>query len=784
MKKILLLLTVLIAFSLTMAQTAKIKNEPITPHALISMNLTSVTNSVYAGLDIVPNGTFVYASPQNIGNTEPITNATFQILSQPAGGTAAITVFNGNWVYFKPNVVGAYQVKLTITTASGTDDTTKTYYASNYVGVGNFQGVAGAWPKCMSCHAGMPAFAAIYDKWKVSGHANVFNVQLSTSTHYSTSCMKCHTTGYDHNVVSNNGGFDDVAASLGWQFYGQTSTAKWDSLVTYYPTLVNLATIGCESCHGAGSQHANGGSTTFIEISNEAGNCAQCHDEPWRHNIYSMYENSTHAEAVWSNSFAQGASSQNNSLSNCIRCHDAKGFINFTKGLTTNTTGMNAADHVAITCAACHDPHGNEFESALRPTPAGSDTLANGYQYTEGGKGQICMNCHKARANNVTYVQTGVTSSHWGPHHSTQTDNLLGKNAAEFNGVAYQSNAHKFAIANLCVDCHMVATVDTGSVNRDKVGGHSWTLHNSETDFYHTAACVNCHGPKTNWNDFMAIADHDGDGNIESIPNEVDGLIEKLIYYLPPAQQDTVIYSQVTSLDQKKAYFNYQLIAYDGSKGMHNSKFAIDVLTKSIIALGGVIPVELISFTGGEADNMVTLSWETATETNNRGFNIERRTSKVWENVGFVNGNGTSTEVHGYTFSENVSNISGTSVYYRLKQVDFDGTASYSKEIEITIDGGPKEFSLSQNYPNPFNPATIIKYNVPFQSNVKIVVYNLMGEVVTELVNAVKGAGYHEARFDAVSKQLASGVYLYRIEASAIDGSKTFKQTKKMVLMK
>lgn len=144
MKKIILLLTVLVAFTLTMAQTAKIKNEAMTPHRLIEMNLTSVTNSVYSGLDIVPNGTYVYLAPQNVGNTDPITNATFQILSAPGGSATALTVFNGNWVYFKPDVKGAYQVKLTITTANGTDDTTRTYYAADFVGVGNFQNVAGA----------------------------------------------------------------------------------------------------------------------------------------------------------------------------------------------------------------------------------------------------------------------------------------------------------------------------------------------------------------------------------------------------------------------------------------------------------------------------------------------------------------------------------------------------------------------------------------------------------------------------------------------------------------
>ncbi len=332
MKKALLaLLVVFLTVNFSMAQRGKIVIENVTPHSVTSLGLP--TNSVSTGLKIVPNGTYVYLSAWNWGSTAAITSADFTITSQPAGSNATLTVFNPTWVYFKPEVKGEYEISLHMVTTSGSHDTTATIVAANFVGVGNYEGVPAAYPNCMSCHGSTPKFIDIFNKWKTSGHATIFKVEVTSgSASYSTSCMKCHTTGYDHNVVAANNGFDDVAAQLGWVWQGPPNAGKWDSLKTNFPGLVNHATIGCEACHGPGSEHAFGGVVANIQISREDGICGQCHDEPWRHNKYSEYENSVHAEAVWSNSFAQGSSSQNNSLGNCIRCHDAKGYINFTKG--------------------------------------------------------------------------------------------------------------------------------------------------------------------------------------------------------------------------------------------------------------------------------------------------------------------------------------------------------------------------------------------------------------------------------------------------------------------
>ncbi len=694
-KKILLFVSLMLFCGITFAQTAKIVTEAVSPHQLEEYGLQ--TNSVSTGLDVVANGTNVYLSAHNIGNSQAITSAVFTFVSKPAGSAAAFETINDTWSTFIPDAKGAYTVKLTITTSAGTDDTTKTIYASDWVGVGNFNGVTATYPNCMVCHQYTPKFIDIFDRWKVSGHANIFNEQIRTSTHYSTSCMKCHTIGYDHNLEVDNNGFDDVAESLGWVWDGHSNPGKWDTLVTEYPGLVNFATIGCENCHGPGSEHTMGGNTAKIDITLDAGVCAQCHDEPWRHNIYRMFENSVHSEAIWSNSFSQGSSSQNNSLSNCIRCHDAKGYVNFTKGMTTNTTGMVEADHTAITCQACHDPHGNDNVASLRYIPAGSDTLGNGYQYTLGGTGKVCMNCHKARRDNGTYVPSGSISSHWGPHHSVQSDVLMAENAAQF-GSPYLSSPHKFALENLCVDCHMVATVDTGNVNRDKVGGHSWALSNEATGYDHTVGCVKCHGQREDFEAFIARIDYDEDGQVEPIREEIEGLTTLLRVTLPPRGIDSLNLPAIgDSMEFRKAYWNYQLIAYDGSGGMHNAMFAVDVLRKTIQGIGG--PLTSIRVEDAET---------------------------------------------------------------------------------------PESFALLQNYPNPFNPSTTIRYSVPFESKVKIVIYSLTGEMVREIVNRVQSTGTYETLFSTYSagKELSSGVYFYSIEAKALDGSKTFRETKKMILMK
>lgn len=577
------------SFLAAQAPTARIITEPVSSETLTNLGLT--TNSVSAGLPVFANQTYVYLSANDVGNYQPVLTSAFNLFSKPGGSTAVLEDLGvANWKGLKADVKGTYKVELTITTANGTDQDTITLFAGDYVGVGNFDGVTGSFPSCMSCHTGQPTFDNIYSSWQNTGHANTLKKAMDTWSFFDASCLKCHSTGTDYNLVAANNGFDDVAASLGWVWVGPPAAGKWAAFKSAYPGAVKFATIGCENCHGAGSNHpgSQAGSQFKTMATYEAGVCDQCHAESQG----VQYENSLHSEALWSNSFAQGTSSQNNGLNNCIRCHDAKGYINFTNGTITNTTGMTRSMHVSITCQTCHDPHGTTNDYNLRNSPSSSDTLGNGFAYTVGGNGKLCMDCHKARRDNVSYQNTNISST-WGPHHSVQTDNLLGKNAYQFSG-AYQTNMVHQNLTDACATCHMTVSPDTSVTNANKVGAHTFRLKNPDTGYEHLGGCTTCHGSKSSFDDFMAAnpVDVDGDGTVENIPAEIEGALRNIRMLLPPVGQDTIIWTEIRasgdSVLYKKAYWNYQLIAYDGSRGMHNSKFAFDVLTQTQNALGFV----------------------------------------------------------------------------------------------------------------------------------------------------------------------------------------------------
>ena len=208
-----------------------------------------------------------------------------------------------------------------------------------------------------------------------------------------------------------------------------------------------------------------------------------------------------------------------------------------------------------------------------------------------------------------------------------------------------------------------------------------------------------------------------------------------------------------------------------------------------------LVPVELTSFVANVIDGNVVLNWITATELNNSGFEIQKgsHTSTSlnvtdWESIGFVNGNSTTTEKSFYSFADH-SPVAGKS-FYRLKQIDFDGSFEYSNIVEVDF-SLPIEFLLEQNYPNPFNPSTTIRYSIlsVFSTtgrnlNVVLKVYDVLGNEIAELVNEEKPEGNYEINFDA--SKLSSGVYFYKLQASdpeTISGQ-GFVESKKMILIR
>lgn len=195
-------------------------------------------------------------------------------------------------------------------------------------------------------------------------------------------------------------------------------------------------------------------------------------------------------------------------------------------------------------------------------------------------------------------------------------------------------------------------------------------------------------------------------------------------------------------------------------------------------ALAQVVPVELTSFAAKANGLDVELIWTTSTETNNYGFEIQRKSLDDYITVGFVKGNGTTTNQQSYSFTD--KGLVEGSYIYRLKQIDYSGAYHFSNEVEVDVNG-PKVFFIEQNYPNPFNPSTKIRFNLAVNSKVSLKVYNLIGEEVAELLNGQMNAGRQEAEFNA--SNLNSGIYIYKLEAVGEDGS-TFISSKKMTLIK
>jgi len=203
--------------------------------------------------------------------------------------------------------------------------------------------------------------------------------------------------------------------------------------------------------------------------------------------------------------------------------------------------------------------------------------------------------------------------------------------------------------------------------------------------------------------------------------------------------------------------------------------------------LNNPLPVELSSFSANIKGNIVNLNWETTSEISNYGFEIERR-QKVnskpgvcnaeWTKIGFVEGRGNCNSPNEYRYSVFLTQPGRYS--FRLKQIENDGDHSYSSEVEI--DYIPEDFLLHQNFPNPFNPETMISYQLKETALVRMIVYDVKGEIVEEVENCVKEAGYH--RTILIGDRLASGIYFCRLEVVNQSGNIVFRKIIKMTLLK
>lgn len=217
----------------------------------------------------------------------------------------------------------------------------------------------------------------------------------------------------------------------------------------------------------------------------------------------------------------------------------------------------------------------------------------------------------------------------------------------------------------------------------------------------------------------------------------------------------------------------------------------IFLITFATVVFADFLPVTLTYFIGTKFGNSVLLEWETATEQDNLGFNLQRKNvQNEWETLIFIEGHGNSNVPHQYFYLDTTAIYAAQHnlIYYRLEQLDIDGGIDYPDSIEVDFPTSVRteilatEFILHQNYPNPFNPSTKIGYSVAVgdgystADNVTLKVYDLLGREVSTLVNESKLPGDYEVKFYA--ENLPSGVYFYQLKTNNII------LTKKMILLR
>jgi hypothetical protein len=338
-----------------------------------------------------------------------------------------------------------------------------------------------------------------------------------------------------------------------------------------------------------------------LSVTINSGDCNQCHDAPSHHVKGTEWLISGHANTTRIPSGANRAQ--------CVGCHTASGFIGRIQGSTTTNTTFSA-----IGCQTCHEPHGitSPTNNPHMIRMLGDVTMPDGTVVANAGEGALCLQCHRVRngaaATNVANYQQGKPTwyggSSFGVHDAPQGDMIEGINAINY-GKDIPSSAHRTAVNNLCVGCHMqAATTDPNDPSFNKVGRHTFSMSyslvatNGVTNVVDkTDACVQCHGPIEDFD--MVRQDYNGDGVTEGVQTEVQHMLDQLSRMLPNSTYlsngnyvaDGLVKtpSVKTNWPTKflNAAYNWQFVNNDGSKGVHNAPFATGLLKASMADLTG-----------------------------------------------------------------------------------------------------------------------------------------------------------------------------------------------------
>jgi len=247
------------------------------------------------------------------------------------------------------------------------------------------------------------------------------------------------------------------------------------------------------------------------------------------------------------------------------------------------------------------------------------------------------------------------------------------------------------------------------------------------------------------------------------------GLSAELTFSYTDAELNGLSESKLEFFKSEDGGSNWSEEGFDSRDGTANTVTLSGIASMSRWTLGSEtspLPVELVAFDGRAAEQGVRLTWRTASETNNAGFDVERQGpgAQAWTHVGFVEGKGTTSAASTYSFTDKDLPYEADSLTYRLKQMDLgEGGHEYSAPVTVPL-GVPDALTFRDNFPNPFSAQTTIRYELPRSTPVRLIVFDLLGRRVKTLVDAQQTAGRHQVRLSA--SDLASGTYLVRLSAN------------------
>jgi predicted CXXCH cytochrome family protein len=557
------------------------------------------------GLRAVGKGARAYFKVDTLGSGAT-GSPTWTLVSKPSGSVAVLDSANGNFLNsILTDLVGQYIVSATVGAQSAND----TIFASTYAGTG-FDAQAGCF-----CH---PTASAIKTGWLGTGHGTMFTRGITGYQEvehgmgaYAGACIKCHTVGYQTNADNNN--WYKQARATGWDttWYAGLPSYGGDYWITtgdtsIYHTLSAsqrmVSDIGCEVCHGPATDHKLTADKSKIGKSISSDVCNQCHDGSRRHSLGTFYNLSLHAKLP-TGTVSEGG------RSNCQPCHTGKGFLYYLDH-NKDTTGIGAAWNLAtdantqISCQVCHDPHSAANPAQLRTVTLKGDSLRSGYVLPanlRSGTGLLCVNCHAARYDVRFRVKPNSPpmygfAARFGPHENPQGDMFFGTSGYQYGDSSITGLTTHTGVEGFCTGCHMQGRMNRLDGSANTLPNHTFSMEDTTyaTGVYKpTQVCVTCHGEIEDFNDVRAFYDYDRNGRIEGVQTEIAGLLDALRLTLPrdttgePIGNGTLTHAdsvaiQTAGFRAVAGIWNYRVVKNDKSLGVHNAKYAVAILYKSL----------------------------------------------------------------------------------------------------------------------------------------------------------------------------------------------------------